>query len=257
MAEDKKQQQQYPVLQSIIMFSCIFICRPIYIARRDFNSTWFSQLRQSIIEYRQRILLVFIINLIIIFLESIHSKKMKILNLFTKRWKPLIYIASLIYPFFMDFKERFWKISETNSAIFYTIFLPIFIMFFIMSVLDITSDRQSLLKELKDTTWIKSKTTYKIDSLIMWSSVASFLSVYAFLFCLLTWRMCLINKVNSNFNNDFMLYPCVFFLFSLGISIMLAQIIKVLTHTNNSKYYDTIIHTIKSKKEASKTKKSK
>ena len=254
MSEENK--HQYPVLESIILFSCICIWRPIYIARKNFDISWFSQLRQTIIEYKQWILIVFVVNLIIIFLTSIHSKKMRILNLFTKRWKPLIYICSLIYPFLSDFNERLWKISETNSTIFYAIFLPIFIMFFIMSILDITSDRKTLIKELKDTLWIKSKTSNKTNSLIIWSSIANSLSIYAFLFWVLAWRMCLINKVYSSYNN-FMLYPCAFFLFSLGISISLSQIVKVITHTNTSKQSDAIIHTVKSKKRTATTKKSK
>lgn len=254
MAEKKK--HEYSVLELIILISWCCIWRPIYMARKNFDVTWFHQLWQTIVEYKRRILLVFVINLIIIFLKSIHFKKMKILNLFTKRWKPLVYIASLIYPFLSDFNERFWKISESNSTIFYTIFLPIFIMFFVMSILDITSDRKTLVKELKDTLWIKSKTSNKTDSLIIWCSIANSLSIYAFLFCLLTWRMDLTKKVYESYNN-FMLYPCMFFLFSLGISTLLPKIVEAITHSNTSKQNDTIAHTVKQNKRTSATKKSK
>ena len=90
----------------------------------------------------------------------------------------------LIYPFLPDFKQRFGVISENNVTDFYAIFLPIFIMFIVMSLRN-TKD-PDLLKEMKDNLSIKPNTSHKVDSLVIKYSKSAIFLGYSFLFLVIT-----------------------------------------------------------------------
>lgn len=192
-----------------------FILYSIYLIWKNFSLEQVSNLWESIVEYKFRILFVVIIHLLIILWKILPNKKPKFLNLFFIRWKPIVTIAMLIYPFLPDFKQRFWVISENNVTDFYVIFLPIFIMFIVMSLRN-TKD-PDLLKEMKDNLSIKPNTNHKVDSLVIkYSKFVIFLG-YSFLFLVITWWIYWIDKVNSNYKDIFITYPLSFFCFFLGV----------------------------------------
>ena len=88
-----------------------------------------------------------------------------------------------IYPLLPDFQNRFGRISENNVTDFYAIFMPIFLMFIIASMIN-TKD-PDFLQEMKDALSIKTKTSHYINSLVKKSSKFAIISAYAFLFMLL------------------------------------------------------------------------
>lgn len=192
-----------------------FILYPIYLIWKNFNLEQVSNLWGSVVEYKFRILFVIIIHLFIILWKILPHKKPKYLNLFFLRRKPIITIAMLIYPFLPDFKQRLWVISENNVTDFYAIFLPIFIMFIIMSLRN-TKD-PDLLKEMKDNLSIKPNTGHKVDSLVIKYSKSAIFLGYSFLFLVITWWIYWIGKVNSNYKDIFITYPLSFFCFFLGV----------------------------------------
>ena len=197
-------------------FLLFLLWYPIYIARNNFNRELFVKFWESVLEYKYRILLVILTNLLIVLWESLPFKKPKKLELFFLRRKPIITIIMFIYPFFPDFQHRFWKISENNVTDFYAIFLPIFIMFIITSLMK-TGD-PIFLKEMKDTLNVKSETSHKTNSLVIKTSLFTIILAYCFLFFILTFRISCINKVNYWYKDNFILYPCMVFIFFLGVS---------------------------------------
>lgn len=204
---------------------------PISIAINDFNPERFKRFWESIIEYKYRILLVIFVHLILIIIEKSPFKKTKFLKLFLLRRKPIITIIIFIYPLLPDFQQRFWVISEGNITNFYAIFLPIFIMFTITSLMD-TWD-PIFLKEMKDTLNVNWETDYKTDLLIKTTSISTICSAYFLLFFILTWRISYLKKVISSYENTFMTYPWIIFVFFLGISWFLFTIIDHKKEKNN------------------------
>lgn len=227
--------------------SLFLILYPFYLIYKNFNIEQLSNLGESIIEYKYRIFSVILVHLLIIIWKELPFKKPKFIDLFFLWRKPIVTIIMFIYPLLPDFHQRFgWQIYENNVTDFYAIFLPIFIMFIISSIIP-TWD-PTFLKEMKDTLSIKSNTNHKINSLILKSSKSIIISAYAFLFMLLAWWLCWTNKVNSWYQNTFTIYPLVFFCLSFGISLLLNTIldnksdIKSSTKPNNPN-----THKIKSK----------
>ena len=210
---------------STAALSLFFIWYPFYLAYNNFNIEQLSNLWESIVEYKYWIFFVIIIHLLIIIWEELPFKKSKALKLFFLWRKPIITIIMFIYPFLPDFHQRFgWRIYENNVTDFYAIFLPIFIMFIISSLVQ-TWD-PIFLKEMKDTLSIKSNTSHKTNSLIINSSISIMIAAYAFLFMLLVWWICRIGKVNSGYKDTFVVYPLAFFCLSFGISMILNMTLK-------------------------------
>ena len=195
-----------------------FLWYPIYLIRKDFNIDQISNLWESIIKYKYRILLVIIVHLLIIMWKILNVKKPRILELFFLWWKPIVTIAMFIYPFLSDFQQRFGKISENNVTDFYAIFLPIFIMFFVMSIRN-TKD-PDFLSEMKDTLYIKPETDDKINSLIVKFSKSIILLGYSFLFMLFAWWIDVTNKVSPGYKDIFVTYPLAFFCFFFGLALL-------------------------------------
>lgn len=200
-----------------------FILYPIYLIWKNFNLEQVSNLWESVVGYKYRILFIVIIHLLIILWKILPNKKPKFLNLFFLRWKPIITIAMLIYPFMPDFKQRFWVISENNVTDFYAIFLPIFIMFIVMSIRN-TKD-PDLLKEMKDTMSIKPESDHKINSFVVKYSKSIILLGYSFLFMLFAWWIYWIGKVNSDYKDIFIIYPLAFFCFFFGTTLLFNTIL--------------------------------
>lgn len=196
----------------------LLIWYPIYLFSQNFNIEQISNLRESIVEYKYRILLIIIIHLLLLIFEKLPSKKSKFINLFFLRRKPIIILLMFIYPLLPDFKHRFGQINEGNVTDFYAIFAPIFIIFIITSLLD-TWD-PIFLKEMKDTLSIKWNTNSKINSLILKASKFTTISVYAFLFMLLAWWISLTKRVNSGYENTFLTFPLMIFCFFFGMAIL-------------------------------------
>ncbi len=197
----------------------LLIWYPIYLVSQNFNIQQLSNLRESIVEYRYRIFLVIIVNLLIYIWEILQFKKSRILKLFFLRRKPIITLLMFIYPLLPDFRHRFGQIHESNVTDFYAIYMPIFIMFIITSLLD-TWD-PVFLNEMKDSLSIKLDTNRKINSLVQKASKFTIISAYAFLFMLLAWWISLTRKVNSGYENTFLSFPLMIFCFSFGIAILL------------------------------------
>jgi len=168
-------------------------------------------------------LFVVIVHLLIILWKTLPYKKPKYLNLFFLRRKPIITIAIFIYPLLSDFKHRFGEISENNVTDFYAIFLPIFIMFIVMSLRN--AKDPDFLKEMKDIQSIKPKTDHKIDSLIVKSSKSVILIGYSFLFMLFAWWIDVTNKVNPEYKEIFVIYPLAFFCFFFGVTFLFNTIL--------------------------------
>lgn len=201
----------------------LLIWYPIYLISQDFNIEQISNLRESIIEYKYRIFLVIIIHLLLLILEKLPFKKSKFVKLFFLRRKPIITLLMFIYPLLPDFGHRFGQIYEGNVTDFYAIYMPIFIMFIITSLLD-TWD-PDFLKEMKDTLSIKLDTNHKTNSLVLKASKFTIISAYAFLFMLLAWWICLTRKVNSGYENTFLTIPLMFFCFFFGMAILLHTVL--------------------------------
>lgn len=217
------QNQINSSLASKIGAILFFLWYPIYLIRNNFNIDQVSNLGESIIKYKYRILLVIIVHLLVIILKILPIKKPKILNFFSLGWKPIITILMFIYPLLPDFQHRFGRISENNVTDFYAIFLPIFIMFIVMSLLN-TKD-PDFLKEMKDIQSIKQKTDHKIDSLVMKSSKSVILLGYSFLFMLFAWWIDITNKVNPGYKETFVIYPLAFFCFFFGVTFLFNTIL--------------------------------
>lgn len=195
-----------------------FLWYPIYLIWKYFDIDQISNLRESIVEYKYRILLVIIVHLLIVLWKTIKIKKPKFLELFFLWWKPIVTVAMFIYPFFSDFQQRFGRISENNVTDFYAIFLPIFIMFILMSLRN-TKD-PDFLSEMKDTLSIKPKTDHKINSLVVKFSKSIILLGYSFLFMLFAWWIDVTNKVSSEYKDVFIIYPLAFFCFFFGLTLL-------------------------------------
>ena len=233
---------------SITGFILFLICYPVYLIWKNFNVEQLINLWESIIEYKYWILLVVIVHLLIILRKILPIKKQKILDLFFLRRTPIVTIIIFIYPFLPDFQHRFVKINENNVTDFYAIFLPIFIMFIITTLMN-TND-PDFLNEMKDSFLIKWNTSRKINSLVLKASKSIIILAYSFLFMLLVWWMCRTGKVNSDYETTFGTYPLAFFCFFFGISLLLNTIldnkpgIKISTKSNS-----TNTHKNKDKKE--------
>ena len=223
---------------SITGFILFLICYPVYLIWKNFNVEQLINLWESIIEYKYWILLVVIVHLLIILRKILPIKKQKILDLFFLRRTPIVTIIIFIYPFLPDFQHRFVKINENNVTDFYAIFLPIFIMFIITTLMN-TND-PDFLNEMKDISSIKWNTSHKINSLVLKASKSTIIRAYAFVFMLLVWRICRTGKVNSDYKTTFSIYPSAFFCFSFGISLLLNIIldnkpdIKISTKSNST-----------------------
>lgn len=200
-----------------------FLWYPIYLIRKNFNIDQISNLWESIVEYKYRILLVIIVHLLIILWKSLPIKKPKFVDLFFIWWKPIVTLAMFIYPLLPDFQHRLGRISENNVTDFYAIFLPIFIMFIVMSLRN-TKD-PDFLKEMKDIQSIKPKTDHKIDSLVVKSSKSVILLGYSFLFMLFAWWIDVTNKVNPEYKEIFVIYPLAFFCFFFGVTFLFNTIL--------------------------------
>ena len=196
----------------------LLIWYPIYLVSQNFNIEQISNLRESIVEYKYRILIVIIIHLLLLIFEKLPFKKPKFVKLFFIRRKPIITLLMFIYPLLSDFKHRFWQIYESNVTDFYAIYMPIFIMFIITSLLDTWNP--DFLKEMKDTLSIKWDTNHKTNSLVLKASKFTIISAYAFLFMLLAWWISLTKRVDSGYENTFLTFPLTIFCFFFGIAIL-------------------------------------
>lgn len=203
---------------SIVATLLFLIWYPVYLIWKNFNIDQLSNLWKSIVEYKYWILLVIIVHLLIILRKILPIKKSKFLNLFFLRWKPIVTVLMFIYPLLPDFQNRFGRISENNVTDFYAIFMPIFLMFIIASMIN-TKD-PDFLQEMKDALSIKTKTSHYINSLVKKSSKFAIISAYAFLFMLLVWWMSRMKKVNSGYESSFTMYPLAFFCFFFGITLL-------------------------------------
>lgn len=212
----------WPLISTAIILFLIWY--PIYIAWNNFSIERFSRFVESIVEYKYRILFVIITNLIIILLKASPSKKPKILKLFLTRRIAIVCISIFVYPFLPDFQQRFGKIADNNITDFYTIFLPIFIMFALISIMK-TWDND-FLKEMEGLLSIKSKTNYKTESLVINFSKSIIFLGYSFLFLIFIWRLCTINKIDSWYKDIIIRYPIIILCFILGINILLHTILK-------------------------------
>lgn len=195
-----------------------FICYPVYLIWKNFNVEQLVNFWESVIKYKYWILLVIIVHLLIILWKESPIKKPKKLDLFFLRRKPIVTVAMFIYPFLSDFQQRFGKISENNVTDFYAIFLPIFIMFIVTSLIN-TKD-PDFLNEMKDTLSIKWNTNHKINSFVLKISKSVIILAYAFLFMLLVWWICKTGKVSSDYEITFGMYPLAFFCLFFGITLL-------------------------------------
>lgn len=246
--QDKINSSLYIVAASIFL-----ILYPFYLIWTNFNLEQVLNLWKSIVEYKYRILLVIIVHLLIIMWKTLQFKKPKILNLFFIRRKPIITIIIFIYPLLPDFLHRFGKISENNVTDFYAIFMPIFIMFIVMSVWN-TWD-PIFLKEMKDNLSIKSNTNRKINFIILNFSKSIMISAYAFLFLLLIYWMSRNNKVNPEYEETFWIFPMAFFCFFFGLNLLLNIILDSkpdIKATNKSDINNTHIIKNSAKKDSNK-----
>ena len=200
-----------------------FICYPIYLIWKDFNIEQLINLWESIIKYKYWILLIIIVHLLIVLWKISPIKKPKKLDLFFLRRKPIVTVIMFIYPFLPDFQHRFVRINENNVTDFYAIFLPIFIMFIITSLMN-TRD-PDFLNEMKDNFSIKSNTSRKINSLVLKASKSIIILAYSFLFMLLVWWICRTGKVSSDYETTFWMYPLIFFCFFFGTTLLLNTIL--------------------------------
>ena len=210
----------YLVTAGSILF---FICYPFYLIWKNFNVEQLANLWESIIRYKYWILLVIIVHLLIVLRKIAPIKKPKKLNLFFLRRKPIVTVIMFIYPFLPDFQHRFAIINENNVTDFYAIFLPIFLMFIITSLMN--TRNPDFLNEMKDNFSIKWNTNRKINPLILKASKSIIILAYSFLFMLLVWWMCLTSKVSSNYEMTFGIYPLAFFCFFFGTTLLLNTIL--------------------------------
>ena len=215
-----------------------FLWVSIYSVWKHFNIEQLSNLRESIVEYKQRILLVVFVHMLIILWKTLKLKKLKFLKIFLNLRNFIVVIVMFIYPFLSDFQFRFGKISQNNVTDFYAIFMPIFIMFFIGSI------RQSwdpkFLKEMKEDLSIKWHTSKKVNSLIIRYSNSIMLLAYSFLFCIFIWRICRTDHVNPDYENTFPAFPVALFAFSLGITSLLDIVLSSKSDSKSSTKSDSI-----------------
>jgi hypothetical protein len=228
------------ILERIIFWTAI-IGRIIYNIRKDFNVHFFINLWHSIVEYKYRILFVILINLIIIIWISLPYKKPRIIHIFLHFWWLIVFILCLLYPFTANFKNRFWIISNTNVSDFYAAILPIFIMLFFYAT---TSEPWDYKRDSEEKAKIKSTLSKKLSPYKR-NKISNFVFIilFSFLFAGLTMWICLIRKVNPDFQELFIKYPTLIFVISITISWYFTKSKRTEWDTTN-----TIKNQIKSKK---------
>ncbi len=126
---------------SYFMLLFFLLYRPFVRIIDTYDPNRLEKLWSSINHYNVRLIIVFFVNLWIIYLRMLQFKKPKILKWFLNYYWLLVFVWIFIYPFFT--KWMFWPNNRTDI---YVIMWPLYIMLFLITI-SVDKNTFSLWKE--------------------------------------------------------------------------------------------------------------